>query len=338
MRCPKCGHNHPKKEGKICGGCRYEFVFRPDEDNGWTDGKFLGLITAASSQETNYFTENQLYTTYCRKQKKGLSLRNALLIFVILAVISGISGVPIYEKGLRAKDFEIVFFILAVFPAIGLLIYSLYLFATRKTPPSRDQFKQLLRKWTQKKGIEKLITTPRLHTPPPEWKEADIYDYGAERVLIVDRDILVDLLVLNGFHAQERTLVISANRYPDYLMPHVEKVLTENPELPVFFLHDSTSKGMGIFKNKQLSNFPSFAGHPVIDLGIFPEDVPKIRRIRPTKPITSEYAVEVDLIPYNMLSSMTAEAVARMIPFNEAILAATDLEERESYFSGGSFG
>ncbi len=50
MRCPECGHNHPKKEGKICGGCRYEFVFRPDEDKGWTDGKFLVLTFCVETE------------------------------------------------------------------------------------------------------------------------------------------------------------------------------------------------------------------------------------------------------------------------------------------------
>ena len=64
-----------------------------------------------------------------------------------------------------------------------------------------------MRKWVGVQGpIEKMIETPRLGTPPPEFEEPDLYDYGVERILVVQHDLLVDLFVLNGLHAEQRML------------------------------------------------------------------------------------------------------------------------------------
>ena len=47
--------------------------------------------------------------------------------------------------------------------------------------------------------LQKMLTTAQLGTPPPDWPEPDIYDYGVERILIVEHDILVDLDETVGF-------------------------------------------------------------------------------------------------------------------------------------------
>lgn len=106
-------------------------------------------------------------------------------------------------------------------------------------------WRRYVRKW-QGAGneIPKLIESESLSNPPSDCKEGDIYDYGVERILIVERDILVDWLVLNDFHAQERTLVLSVSGYPDYLVPIARELIEQNANLPVCLLHDSTARGL----------------------------------------------------------------------------------------------
>lgn len=317
MKCPQCGHNHPKKLGQVCSNCRYQFVFRPDADNGMTDGKFTAMIRTASANDTYYFTENQLYTAYCRKNKWFSPVLPAIFLLIV-GIIVFISGVC-------------MFFLIYVPIVIGLVYFY---FRGRNNPPPRDQFDTAVRKWIQRRGpIDKLIREPALHNPPPDWDEPDVYDYGVEKILIVNRDILVDLLVRNNFHAEQRTLVVSANGYPSYLMPRVTELLSQNPELPVFLLHDSTESGRRAGQPRYLHKFPDFGSRPVIDLGIHPEDVPKIKRIRATRPQAQNNAVPVDLILYAALAGMTAEAILQMAPLSESVLTAAE----SSVFSG-SFG
>lgn len=61
MKCPQCSHNHPRREGLVCGRCSYQFVFDKGVD-AMTDSLFLALQRKASRNDTFYFTENQLYS------------------------------------------------------------------------------------------------------------------------------------------------------------------------------------------------------------------------------------------------------------------------------------
>jgi hypothetical protein len=42
--------------------CNCAFAIDPGTYPGWTDGKFLALVEAASGKGEHYFTVNQLYT------------------------------------------------------------------------------------------------------------------------------------------------------------------------------------------------------------------------------------------------------------------------------------
>jgi hypothetical protein len=61
--------------------------------------------------------------------------------------------------------------------------------------PNQEEFWRIVKKWEEKKGaLAGMLVKPSLHQPPPEFQESDIYDYGVERIIIVERPILVDLL------------------------------------------------------------------------------------------------------------------------------------------------
>ena len=307
MKCPNCGAAHKKRDGMICNKCRsYHFVLRPDLDEGWTDAKFLELISRASSKNTCYFTENQLYTAFCDRKPKI-----SFLAVVIIAIISGIAAIAVSKY---STDFVYIFGTVALIFGV----YAFYRYQTKNIPPSRFKFSMLLSKWiSARNNPEKMITETQLHSPPPEWNETDIYDYGFERLLIVEHDLLVDLFVLNNFHAQERTLILSLDGYPDYLAPHLEKTLADNPQLPIYYLHDATNKGQRSI-NQIAACFPVLKNLQIIDLGLTPTDVILFKKNHPRFPAENVSNVKIDLIPYNRLSLMTATAMAQKITFAEA--------------------
>ena len=194
-----------------------------------------------------------------------------------------------------------------------------------RDPPDRTKFRQLLSKWQQKHGrLERLVTEPQMHEPPPEWTEPDIYDYGVERLLIVQHDLLVDLLVKNGVHAEQRALILAESGYPYYLFPLAVKALRENPELPIYLLHDATTAGGDLASRLQDIEYLECEGHPQIDLGLFPENVKRINKLKVLRPQKSDYQIPVDALPFATLSLGLAEGLAAQMTLGE-LLAARDV-------------
>ncbi len=199
-------------------------------------------------------------------------------------------------------------------------------------PAAFETWDGYIEKWKLAKGdIPKLIESESLQEPPPDWTEGDIYDYGVERILIVERDLLVDWLVLNSFHADQRALILAASGYPKYLMAIAQRLLHENANLPVFLLHDSTMVGQMM---QQHSSFRELLeGHPVVDLGLYPDDVKGLRRLRYLKPKRRNFEIPVDFLPYGLLAPGLAAAMDEGIPLGELLNRS-----KASYDDGGDMG
>ena len=310
MRCPKCGNNHKKKLGMVCA-CGYAFIFDPKRDH-MTDGRFTALIRQAGREGRRAYTINQLYATYCMKTKP-------VAPFMIACAV-------LFLSGLATMVFQP--YIAGALILAGLI--SLCVVAGRLKTPYRspEDFEAQVRLWRQAgKEMPGLIEEPSLHHPPPDWSEEDLYDYGVERMVIVERDILVDWLVLNDFHAEQRMIVIAESGYPRYLAPLAHRLIQDRADLPVFLLHDSTRQGMGMIKRLLMGGHAlsaMLANHPVTDLGLHPGDVKQLKRLRPLRPHKTDYAIPVDYIPFGTLVSIMAGAMIHQIPIGKFV------EERRS--------
>jgi hypothetical protein len=274
-----------------------------------TDGKFLAVIRRVSQNDTVYFTRNQLYTSYCRSQQKGY--RGVLLCGLALAL--GAVACLMLSRELT---------VLAMVLGLGTLIcVGIAVFRRFRPPPSPNTLQAYLSRWRGAgHTIDKLLTQPSLHTPPPEWQEPDIYDYGVERFLLVEHDLLVDLLVRNGLHAQERVLILSEGGYPAYLLPVAERCLQDNPQLPVYLLHDATRQGATMATRLQISTLLPLAGHPLLDLGLFSHDVKRLHRLRALKPQRRDFALPVDCLPMAVLGAGVTQAMAANLAFSDILL------------------
>lgn len=323
MKCPECGHDQKVKYGLKCGGCRYRFTFNPKESKtkGLTDGKFSGCIDAASQNGTSYFTRNQFYAIYARRMS-GSPLKQIGCGVVLLVGAVGFALAMLWP-------FAMVATIVGVIVVIGGLVE-----AGRKITPA--QVDVLLDRWlTDGKTIDRLIEKPTLHDPPPEWSEPDIYDYGVERILIVERDVLVDLFVKNGIHAEQRMLIVGESGYPDYLLPVAQRLLTEQPDLPVFLLHDASSQGVRMKDRVLARGLLPLDGHPVTDLGMFPTDFQKLRRLKGYDPDNKDRALPVDAMMLPFMTMGLGAAMAGGITLGSMI---EQQHQRRMYDAGVEFG
>ncbi|MCP4214136.1 MAG: hypothetical protein GY765_05745 [bacterium] len=286
VECPECSKKYKYRDGPACD-CGYAFVFNPKKDR-VTDTFFLSMLKEVSVCDTRYFTVNQLYSWFFRERTtvprsmgwKSLIIAVALTVpaifihwgFSITALIFSILGAAIVHKSYK--------------------------------PPTRGDLEDLLSKWRASgKRINKLIETRSLHHLPPEWKEKDIYGYGAERVLVVQREIVVDWLVKNNFHILQLTIVVAANGYPDYLAPHLQKALNDNPEMPIYTLHDAGPEGI-VLDNKLDNRRFSYGGHPTHEICITEDDVSRFEDISAVLKKENTYFVPVDYISYLSLADI----------------------------------
>jgi hypothetical protein len=297
MICPTCKINHKKSEGWRCK-CGYSFVFRPDVDNGMTDNKFMLILRKASADGRYYFTFPQLYYFCCTVKGKIISYG-----IVAKYIVGGFFALVFFSE-----MWPLVLFLIALTAFMHSITHY------NRTPPSEKEFRKMVREWSNIKGVpNKMLVKPSLHHPPPQFPEGDLYDYGVERIIIVEHQLLVDLLVKNGFHTDQRALIFSADGYPSYIAERAKILLKASSDLPIYLLHDATEKG-GAMKRK--INYPK---HKVIDLGIFPEQIKNLPVLKPLHLKSQEHQAALDVLPYAALSAIGAAAIAAGIPFDEVL-------------------
>ena len=318
MKCPQCSRNHRLgKYGMKCG-CNYHFCFNPKAQGtlGLTDGKFLGWVRAASQNDTTYFTRNQLYAVYCRRLRKS-PVTSLVIGGVLLILAAGIYFTisPQRPGSDQAAQAGIAFF----FGVAGIIIIGFGQYIARQAIPRQD-FDFVLGRWLgHGRKLDRLLEQPSLHEPPPEWNELDIYDYGVERLLIVEHDLLVDLFVKNGVHAEQRMLVISESGYPDYLMEVARRLLDEQPDLPVFLLHDATAHGTAMQERLLSSGMLPVESHPLVYLGMRPLDFRKLKRTKQFDRANSNRHLPVDALLLPFMAMGLGVAMTEQMAFSAII-------------------
>lgn len=283
--------------------CGYGFVLDPKKD-GSTDWKFLAAVRRASANGTYSFTRNQLYAAACR----GLRSQKSawfLLLFVVVGAVITFFGLRESTDPNKPTVFLIIFGL--VFFTAGLAGMIAVLFPRL----SRNKWDKCFTKW---KGagckINGLIEGRQLETPPPDYDETDLYDYGVEQIVICERDELVDWLVLNRYHFNARAAVIGESGYPSYLLPKINELLTGDEPPKVCLLHDASDHGQKMADRVRAAGVFDLKKAEVIDMGISPEVVAKIRSLKVVRRATRKEDVTVDMIPFVQVQTLSTAAFA----------------------------
>ena len=300
----------------VCGGCRRKFCLNPKTQI--SDGKFAAAIRHASYNGTVAFTEHQLYAAYAK------NVANPWPIYAILGVVS---------LGLA------IFFGLGHGLLIGLLIGAVsmicfgMIFIVEGKTVSPSEFSNWIMLWKEGgNAIDGMITDASLHEAPPQWKEDDMFDYGVEQILIVERDLLVDLLVLNDRHAETRTLVIAESGYPNYLVEHVNRLIAARSDLPIYLLHDATKKGAAMEERLRSSSWLNETSNPMLDLGLNEADVYKMKRTSNFRRHFPHAGIPIDAMLLTPLVGGLTLCFANQSTFADELARAATLDNIESSF------
>jgi len=251
MRCPECEHEQKYRDGKHCEKCGYHFVFRRKKD-GISDFAFRRIIHRLSEGGHYAFTDTQLALAIARPWWGKRSWIPLKPIFLLAAISFGI--------GLVERPVLGVVVFIAVLPCIiGLSRRS-------KTVFHFLTAYHLVYRYHGTHPISGLADGQAfLHTTETELQQ---FWYAPERILVVEHDDLVDMLIRNRFHLSHKTAVIGCSGYPKHVLAACQAFLKIHPNASVQVLHDASLEGFGLTKQLMVDPKWEFAHQRLTDLGV----------------------------------------------------------------------
>lgn len=283
MRCPDCNHSQKYQAGARCGQCGYRFVFRKKVDQ-ITDSALRQMIQRLSDNGQYAFTATQLALVLCRHWRRstwgtvGCGLIVLLVpLLILIAMGQGIIGAILFVV------------------ALPLVIH---LGRRQATVLPFNKASDLIRRYHQAHPIAGLADGKAFAQQDAPLDSQDLY-YAPERILVVERDELVDLLVRNRFHLTAKTAVISQSGYPARMLAACREFLRRHPQTPVQLLHDASTGGFGLAARLAADPQWPLAPHPLVDLGISRETLDSKARLPwlPPAGVSTEGAYSADHPP-----------------------------------------
>ena len=264
MKCPNCGHNHSAREGRACSKCHYRFVF--GKTDGITDNRVMLLIKRLGEDGRYYLTRTQLALGLAQLRSQYGPLY-AVVPFALGAVVAfTIGGLFIDSTPLLG-----VFGALVGFMAVSVGSRALLIKLFPNRPASYRQARQLLERYHRAHPIDKLAIGGAFAHPGPGTRMEP--GYAPERMLVVEREDLADALLSNGFHLEQRCVVVTVDGYPPHVFKACQEFVKRHSELPIYLLHDASAQGFRALERLETRPEWQFARGRVRDLGITREQL-----------------------------------------------------------------
>ncbi|HEY4104516.1 MAG TPA: hypothetical protein VGM44_11525 [Polyangiaceae bacterium] len=290
-----------------------ESTFVPETD-AIHDDEWRALVTASSDDERHHFTENRLYSQYARGRvviTRYISRRGKFGLLMIAI------GLAIWVYALKVDWGTTLVGGIAI--TLGGVAQVGTGVVTRRDPAAREPVQRWLEKWLSAHALPQLLRVPTLAHAGIEYAPPQV---GC--LLVVERDIVVDLLLKNGAHQVLGALIISENGYPEGLAREAQRQLDERSELKVIALHDATERGIGLHTRLRSSTVLSLSDHEIVDAGLFAAEVGQIAELSSAFPASYATQVPVDALSYRTLLAGLAGVV------HGALTLSTGIESSET--------
>lgn len=263
MKCPKCDYNQSYKSGMQCQKCKYQFVLNPKNDL-ITDNQVISMLKKLSNNGHEYFTELQLTLMIAqaidKKQASNLAGPIILAIITFILMFTPISdffylpqigftlaiALTLYQiSQSNQKPLKPPVYISKIKSLINRIKTSTYL-------KDNNYFNYMIEEGKLEQNIDNAV----------------IHDFAPEKIIIVDNNVTVDLLVYNQVHIKSKSAIVSIEGYPNQVYTATKSFIENQPDIPVYLFHDGSSQNrnyLGLFKsNSQWSHLHNNAQ----DLGI----------------------------------------------------------------------
>lgn len=270
MKCPKCLNNQKYKDGMICSSCRYQFALNPKEKYNISDAAFKSTLDRLSVGGQFFYTYNQLYAQIYRavKKKHSLGFEGCSCLGVFLTIVGSI--ILIFVRGFELGwQYSILLFI--VFMILAFIMGRLP-FKLEADIPAR-----IIETYNKIHPFENLADGTKFKYLEDRSLDTEFLQYAPERILIVEHDDMVDMLLLNRFHFDNKTLVLSAQKYPGAAFKACQGFLANHTDIPVFLIHDCSHAGLRMQSKLLTDKSWNLEGKNITDIGLHPKDVSNLK-------------------------------------------------------------
>ncbi len=239
------------------------FALNPKEAPYISDRGMKGIVDRLSSTDRHYFTFSQLYAALYRAAAKKKK-KNSFAAIIILSIFLTIASLIMWSV------YSLI--IMACVVGIGLPLF--FILRKRPTQLPHDTLTRTVKTYSQRHPIEALVTGERFAgNVPKEQIQQELFSYAPQRILIVPSNELVDMLVLNRFHIENKAAIISSSKYPQHVFAACQKMLEKHPEIPIEVVHDASQAGQRLLEILKADPSWNLRDKEVRDLGLFPKDV-----------------------------------------------------------------
>jgi hypothetical protein len=126
-------------------------------------------------------------------------------------------------------------------------------------------------RWTRVNGSIPKLLPPSLPSAKKTEISPEIKSYSFDRLLVCERPTVAHFLIANNFHFEHNCAVLSFDKYPQDIFDTVMEMLSRNPSLNVYALHNASPTGVQL--THWLRTDPSWfkdRNVAIYDLGLMP--------------------------------------------------------------------
>jgi hypothetical protein len=282
MKCLNCRTNslYRARSGGKCPNCKKEFVFEPKRGDPFTDTAFEAALNKVSAKNSLSYHPRQLYFELARRRlmilNKTITPRGAMIGTIIAGLFFGVFFSFFIGSFLKGPWLWI-----AQAMYLGVVV-KMALKAKEKTssPAIRlewNVFQKQLKRWqaVQEPVMPLLLpdVAPERKKLPHQEKSEDLFDYNVDRLILCDKPDMVDFLLANQFHLEQKCAILAFNGYPRAHFEEIKMMLQRNPNLLVYLIHNASTNGCRIAA--ELKRPEWFPQARIFDLGLYPRQAQK---------------------------------------------------------------
>jgi hypothetical protein len=137
----------------------------------------------------------------------------------------------------------------------------------------RAQFDTWLTKWNSINNPPAKILPPPETSSLPAAPNPEVTAYSFDRVVVCDTAEIAQLLISNNFHFENNCAILTIDRYPQSIFDTTMEMLSRNPDLKVYALHDCSSQGLKLVRRLREEIWFPNPEIPIIDVGVLPRQI-----------------------------------------------------------------
>jgi hypothetical protein len=290
MKCIYCKANSDYKSRQPGGRCRYcnrEFAFEPKtESYKLTDLSFQAAIETISYQGQLKYTRRQLWYEVNRRlwRRRMVGPRAFIGTLVAAFLLSLFLGPSYLLTGA-----------ILILVTSGLLAWNYYVKIGPRQQPIMplEHFAISLGRWRRAHGepVGLIADSDQRIAIDLRGEEADLTDYGFDRLVITEHVSTAAMLLANMLHIEKKCAILCAQDLSSEKAELILRMIQHNPQLKVLAIHDASIEGCGLAITLRQEPWFHEDSVELIDLGLRPEQAKKLRLFK-RKGVVSRNLVE----------------------------------------------